>query len=241
MKNFFFKLVLLTAAFYLPFILEGTENQNTKKDAFKKSDKVEVSWEGTYYKAKITEIDNSRTNGDIYKISYDGYGSESDEWVAPERIKGSITNVQKTKEADRLKTKIETIWTIIGADSPTWNEIKQKAGKENKPIYLLRTAPNCPPCRRLELNTLSKKDFIDGASEKLFLVKADLNPNLPPEELTKIRRFLDETGVGHHGAIPEAYIINPKNGRVMASARSSSAGRWRDLLQDYKRNDQAQN
>lgn len=50
--------------------------------AWKAGDKVEVKWNGKYYPATVNEI-----QGDRYKISYDGYGRNWDEWVSAASIR----------------------------------------------------------------------------------------------------------------------------------------------------------
>jgi hypothetical protein len=45
-------------------------------------EKAEVSWSGGWYKATILEIGEGR-----YRIRYDGWGSEWDEWVTPSRMR----------------------------------------------------------------------------------------------------------------------------------------------------------
>jgi hypothetical protein len=49
---------------------------------FKKGDLVQVEWNGSWYKARVLEI-----NQDTYKIHYEGYGDEWNEWVTATRIK----------------------------------------------------------------------------------------------------------------------------------------------------------
>lgn len=53
------------------------------KFAWNKGDRVQVSWKGTWYQATIIEV-----AGEKYKIHYDGYGTEWDEWVSLDRMKG---------------------------------------------------------------------------------------------------------------------------------------------------------
>jgi hypothetical protein len=48
----------------------------------KPGDRIEVEWEGTWWKAEVVEI-----KGDFAFIHYDGYGSEWDEWVTRERMR----------------------------------------------------------------------------------------------------------------------------------------------------------
>src|SRR5690349_24016159 len=45
-------------------------------------DKVEILWSGSWYKGEVLEVNN-----DKYKIHYDGYGSNWDEWVTSERLR----------------------------------------------------------------------------------------------------------------------------------------------------------
>lgn len=45
-------------------------------------EKAEVSWSGGWYNATVLEIGEGR-----YKIRYDGWGSEWDEWVTPSRMR----------------------------------------------------------------------------------------------------------------------------------------------------------
>ena len=53
------------------------------KFTWNKGDNVQVSWKGTWYKARIIEV-----AGEKYKIQYAGYGAEWDEWVSVDRMKG---------------------------------------------------------------------------------------------------------------------------------------------------------
>lgn len=49
---------------------------------YKVGDKVSVEWKGQWWPAKILAIGNGK-----YKVHYDGYGSEWDEFVGPSRVK----------------------------------------------------------------------------------------------------------------------------------------------------------
>lgn len=49
--------------------------------AYKLHDKVKVKWSGSWWDAEIIQV-----NGDQYKIHYDNYGSNWDEWVKTDRI-----------------------------------------------------------------------------------------------------------------------------------------------------------
>lgn len=43
---------------------------------------IEVNWKGSWYKASILDARDGK-----YKIHYDGYGPEWDEWVTPGRMR----------------------------------------------------------------------------------------------------------------------------------------------------------
>lgn len=49
---------------------------------FKVGDSVDVKWKGSWYPASVLSVKNGR-----YKIHYDGYGSNWDEWVSDDRIR----------------------------------------------------------------------------------------------------------------------------------------------------------
>lgn len=52
------------------------------KSSWKKGDKVTVEWNGQWYTATILEVGEGK-----YKVHYDGWGAEWDEWVTPNRMK----------------------------------------------------------------------------------------------------------------------------------------------------------
>ena len=54
-----------------------------KTSGYKVKDRIEVEWQGQWYKARITE----QRGTDSFKISYDGFGREWDEWVTPKRMR----------------------------------------------------------------------------------------------------------------------------------------------------------
>ncbi len=62
-----------------------------------------------------------------------------------------------------------------------------EAVKENKPLFVLFTAPEwCPPCRKLEKEILNKKDFAAKAAESAVLLRFDVSDlNKVPEKLKK--------------------------------------------------------
>ena len=49
---------------------------------WKKGDKVEVSWKGSWYKSTILDVKDAK-----FQIHYDGWGAEWDEWVGPDRMR----------------------------------------------------------------------------------------------------------------------------------------------------------
>jgi len=49
---------------------------------WKVGDKCEVEWKGSWYTSTILEIKDGK-----YKIHYDGWGPEWDEYVGPERMR----------------------------------------------------------------------------------------------------------------------------------------------------------
>ena len=71
----------------------------------KKGDKVEVLWSSKWYPATVLEV-----NGSSWKIHYDGYGDNYDEWVGTDRIKLAY------KKGDKIQVKSGSTWyksTII--------------------------------------------------------------------------------------------------------------------------------
>ena len=57
-------------------------NGDRIKSALKKGDKIEVLWNDAWYNAEVIAV-----NGCIYKVHYDGYEKEWDEWITPHRLK----------------------------------------------------------------------------------------------------------------------------------------------------------
>jgi hypothetical protein len=76
--------------------------------ACKAGDKAEVLWKGTWYPAMVL-----KAKSDQCYIHYDGYGSNWDEWVGPDRIKGAKTQAAGTKkfsEGDPVQVKWKGTW-----------------------------------------------------------------------------------------------------------------------------------
>jgi len=55
---------------------------DSRTQAYRVGDRLEVEWKGTWYKAEILE-----TKDGAYKIRYDGFSSAWDEWVQPARMR----------------------------------------------------------------------------------------------------------------------------------------------------------
>jgi hypothetical protein len=53
-----------------------------KKDEWKKGDAVAVEWKGGWYQASILEAKDGK-----FKVHYEGYSANWDEWVEPARIR----------------------------------------------------------------------------------------------------------------------------------------------------------
>jgi len=53
--------------------------------AWKVGDLCEVKWKGKWYKSKIIEV-----KGPKYKIHYEGWGKEWDEWITTKRMRALV-------------------------------------------------------------------------------------------------------------------------------------------------------
>jgi len=76
--------------------------------------KVEILWSGSWYKGEILEVNN-----DKYKIHYDGYGSNWDEWVTSERLRqqgGTMTATNTSENTSTGNSKYK-----IGQHVEAWN------------------------------------------------------------------------------------------------------------------------
>ena len=56
--------------------------QDRIKQAWKKGDKLHVEWKGDWFEASILEVGEGK-----YKVHYEGWGDEWDEWVTPNRMR----------------------------------------------------------------------------------------------------------------------------------------------------------
>lgn len=62
---------------------EWVGSDRLKLSSYVVGDKVQVLWKGTWYKSTILETNREGK----YKIHYDGWGAQWDEWVTPDRMK----------------------------------------------------------------------------------------------------------------------------------------------------------
>ena len=65
-----------------PAIVHGQAIGSSPTSTWKVGDAVQVLWAGAWYPARILQA-----KGGTYLISYDGYNSNWDEWVAPARVR----------------------------------------------------------------------------------------------------------------------------------------------------------
>ena len=77
---------------------------------WKAGDKVDVLWRKQWYPAKILEV-----RCDLYKITYENWGSEWDEWVEPNRIRSRLAEAEipkpsRFKRGDAVDVKWEGLW-----------------------------------------------------------------------------------------------------------------------------------
>ena len=79
-------LCVLILVFLSTFIVSVAAYGKDAAPTYTKGQKVQVEWKGTWYASTILEV-GSGANAGKYKIHYDGWGSEWDEWVPPSRIK----------------------------------------------------------------------------------------------------------------------------------------------------------
>jgi hypothetical protein len=83
-----------SAVIMLLLILSVSTSSSAQSDrTWKVGDKVEVKWNGRFYPATVNEV-----NAGKYKISYDGYGRNWDEWVpsASIRARGEVAALPAT-------------------------------------------------------------------------------------------------------------------------------------------------
>jgi WD40 repeat protein len=99
------KLLLLSCFLFLACLLSA--------QTYKTGDKVSIEWKGSWYPGKILEANNG-----VYKVSYDGYGAEWNEFVSKDRLKPSGDKPLVSDGSTPVSNKevsylgVETIWDI---------------------------------------------------------------------------------------------------------------------------------
>lgn len=100
--------------------------------SWKAGDKIEIKWGSHWYAGEVLEVD-----GDRYKVHYDGYGANWDEWATLERLrdKDDARSVSPAKEVtpvdaavdwkagDRVEAKSYGSWypaTVLEAGEGKW-------------------------------------------------------------------------------------------------------------------------
>lgn len=98
---------------------------------------VEIEWNGKWYPGKILEV-----QGEKYKVSYDGYGSEWHEYVTTARLREKsgnanatvVSNSNNTNSKDAIPKDttyligIETIWEIAISPDKKWIAVASAYG-----------------------------------------------------------------------------------------------------------------
>lgn len=79
----------------------------TNGQEYKTGNTVEANWNGAWYKAVILEV-----RGDSYKIRYDGYGAEWDEWVKAPKLRASKEQVISNVGAGYTVGEKVEVWNV---------------------------------------------------------------------------------------------------------------------------------
>lgn len=77
--------------------------------------KVEILWSGSWYKGEVLEVNN-----DKYKIHYDGYGSNWDEWLTTERLRAQGNSATSTNTSSENTSSGNSKYKI-GQHIEAWN------------------------------------------------------------------------------------------------------------------------
>ncbi len=116
MHTFKVALAVVVAIAFVSVSWIGTANAETCEVGTK----TQVKWKGSWYKAKVLKRKPNKA-----LITYDGYGSNWDEWVGPERIKCSFAaaSANPYPEGSAVKVKWKKKWwpaKVIGVKENTW-------------------------------------------------------------------------------------------------------------------------
>lgn len=134
------------------------EGANSSK--FKKNEKVEVLWEGIYYKGKVTGVNDEDDGTNTYEIKYDEDGSEGS-YILEESIR-KIPKNAPVKTPTPEQSKIDEEWfKDPGADfkGSTLSDIsKRKPITVSSEVNILKNYPALRGCRNLRI----EKDMLNG-------------------------------------------------------------------------------
>jgi sRNA-binding protein len=101
---------------------------------YKVGDKIQVLWGNSYYPSSVIEIGSNDKAGK-YKINYDGWSSNSDEWVGTDRIRSA--DIQDGKVVAARKTASSTTTTNSSATTETATTTSTKTYKVGDKIQVL--------------------------------------------------------------------------------------------------------
>lgn len=125
--------------------------------------------------------------------------------------------------AQKNETAPTTVSTSVDANTVQWFTglpAAQKAARERKvPILLLMTGSTwCPPCKYLERNVLSTKEFKQFARKNLVLLKVDLprgsSGKLSEDALALLKKYPADS-------VPTIFILNAQ-GKVLETQQGAS-------------------
>lgn len=92
---------------------------------YKKGTKVEILWSGSWYKGSIIEVKDKQ-----YKITYEGWSSNWDEWVSKDRLRLPGTKATPAAAATKTTTDANTGFAVTEkATAPTQTGAHPMAGK----------------------------------------------------------------------------------------------------------------